>query len=122
MLAAGTDGFVTTIGDGFLRPGEGVYVASPMRSRTREATVVMYCRDQDMVLRAWSAQGGRKVYRSRILRRRSYPANDEIFNDFYPDMDFGQITEYPTRLVALDDGARTAGSTGSPPEGAVRDS
>lgn len=99
MLVAGSDGFVTTIGDGFLRPGEGLYVASPILSVTREADVVMYCRDQDMVLRAWSAQGGRKVYRSRIFRRRTYPANNVIFNDFYPSVDLKQITEYPVKLV-----------------------
>jgi hypothetical protein len=68
----------------------------------------MYCRDQDMVLRAWSAQGGRKVYRSRIFRRRTYPANNVIFNDFYPEVDLPRITEYPVKLVPLED-SRTEG-------------
>jgi hypothetical protein len=102
MLVIGNSGFVATIGDGFLLPGEGARVESPIRSDARKAELVMFCRDRDMTLRAWSSQGNESQYRKRITRRRWYPDNNVIFNDLVPGIDLRSVREYPTVVVQLD--------------------
>lgn len=91
MAVIGGDGIVGPISDGFLRPGEGFHITTPIPQGVPDVAVVLFCRDANEVLRAWSAHGGRKVYRSTILRRKRYPDNDVIFNDLYPNVDLRQV-------------------------------
>jgi hypothetical protein len=96
----GGAGFATSIGAGFLGPGEGVRVWSPIQIESGallEAKVVTFCRDSNMILRAWSSDGGRRVYRN-LLGRRSYPSNDQIYGDFFPEVNLGELTGYPVVL------------------------
>jgi hypothetical protein len=102
MAVIGAYGFVATIGDGFLAPGDGARVLTPIQSDEAIGKVVMFCRDTDMTLRSWSSDGGKRVYRSRVLRRRNYPDNNVIFNDHFPGTNLRALEEVPTIVVSLD--------------------
>lgn len=101
MLLVGNDGFVANVGDGFLRPGEGVRIFSPIASDEPEVRLVMICRDSRITLRAWSSHGGERTYRTRFRRRKHYPANNVIFNDFYPGVDLRMIVEHEVILEPI---------------------
>jgi hypothetical protein len=95
MLVADRDGAVGPVHDGFLGPGEGFHVetTAPTRGR-RDARLVIFYRDANEVLRAWSHHGQRKAFRSRLLRRKQYPNNDRIFGAFYPNVTLHGVGEY----------------------------
>jgi hypothetical protein len=109
MLVIDGNGFASTIGDGYLAPGEGVRIRSPIRSPAAVGRLVVFCRDDDLVLRSWSNEGGRKVYRSRWLRRKHYPNNNVIFNDLFPGVDLTAVEEYPVVLEPLGERIPAAG-------------
>jgi hypothetical protein len=75
---------------------------SPIRSQANRVDLVMFCRDRDMTLHAWSSYGKERAYRNRITRRRSYPNNNVIFNDLVSGVDLKAVNEYPVTIVQLD--------------------
>jgi archaellum component FlaF (FlaF/FlaG flagellin family) len=81
--------------DGFVRPGETFHVTTEIEPGESDAQGVIFCRDADKTLYAWSLRHEAKLWKKRRLRFwRRIPSDwTEIFAEFYSDVDIRVLTE-----------------------------
>jgi hypothetical protein len=80
-VSVGQDALKQHVGTGFLKPGDEVLVRTtlPVPSDIKGVDGFVWCLDHNNVKRAWSIGGKSMACRSRFLRRKVYPYDDEVF-------------------------------------------
>jgi hypothetical protein len=79
---------------GFLRPGEEAHFRVDIPGTTEGVQAVVFGRDQNENSYGWSHEGSRHQFRR--TRRKPFRTDLEIFGHFYPETDFGALTEGAT--------------------------
>jgi hypothetical protein len=103
FIVADQDALKGHIGTGFMTPGYEVLVTTtipaPPPPGQDSIEGYVWCLDHKNVKRAWSMGGDSLVFRTRILRRKTYPNDAEVFEQFYGrSADEFQFTSHQLRL------------------------
>ena len=84
------------LNEGVLRPGESVeHVATGLVVTATPGVddyyLVVTCRDTSELLHGWTHKGDHDTFRTRILRRRTYPDSRGILLKFFPKIELDDL-------------------------------